>query len=131
MARLTLKEQTEPSTPDTGYATAYVDSADSNLKYKTDDGIVHTISDVATVVQAYGGALAGATITGSIDSSNLVFVLPSTPTSASRLRVYVNGSLMRNATLANGGQYQLSGATITFNTGCAPETGQGLDAIYS
>ena len=37
-----IKNQTEPSTPDSGYTTIYIDSSTKRLKIKDDAGVVTT-----------------------------------------------------------------------------------------
>jgi hypothetical protein len=61
--------------------------------------------------------------TGSINSSNTVFTLSNTPDSGSE-HVYLNGILQEDA----GGDYTLSGLTITFVV--APDTGDKLVVTY-
>jgi hypothetical protein len=61
--------------------------------------------------------------TGSINSSNVTFTLSNTPVSGSE-HVYLNGLLQEDG----GGDYTLSGLTITFVV--APDTGDKLVVSY-
>lgn len=63
------------------------------------------------------------TPTGDINDVNTVFSLPSTPSPASSLKVYLNGARQRLTV-----DYTLSGATITFTT--APQTDSVLLCDY-
>jgi hypothetical protein len=65
------------------------------------------------------------TPSGSINGSNLVFTLSQTPSPTSSLAVYRNGVRM---TL--GVDYTLSGATLSFGTGLAPQSGDTLMCSY-
>lgn len=60
--------------------------------------------------------------TGTIDSSNTVFTLPSTPSTV--VLVYLNGLLQKGG----GSDYTLSGTTITFVV--APLTNDTLLVVY-
>jgi hypothetical protein len=63
---------------------------------------------------------------GSIDGSNLAFTLAFAPSSVASLRLYKNGML-----LFQGGDYTLSGNTVTFaSAAIAPRAGDSLTAFY-
>lgn len=63
---------------------------------------------------------------GTIDGSNLVFTLANSAASGSE-EVFLNG-LLQNA--GSGNDYTISGDTITFETGNAPQTGSVLLVTY-
>lgn len=63
--------------------------------------------------------------TGSITGSNAQFTLANTPIAGSE-EVYVNGVLQN----AGGNDYSISGATITFQTGAIPQSGDVLLVNY-
>jgi hypothetical protein len=65
------------------------------------------------------------TPSGVINGSNRVFTLQNGPNPASSLVVTRNG-----LTLQSGADYTLSGNTVTFNTGSAPNTGDLVRAWY-
>lgn len=62
---------------------------------------------------------------GTVDGSNATFTLPSTPSPAGSLHLYVNGILQRA-----GSDFTLSGATVTFLSGAIPQAGDALAASY-
>jgi hypothetical protein len=63
---------------------------------------------------------------GTINGTNLTFTLAATPSPAASLTLYKNGVL-----LTQGGDYALSGATVTFaNTTVAPQSGDSITASY-
>ncbi|HZQ50873.1 MAG TPA: hypothetical protein VFB14_01690 [Bryobacteraceae bacterium] len=64
--------------------------------------------------------------TGSINGTNLTFTLANAPNPSASLKLYKNGVL-----LAQGVDYSLSGATITFlSTKATPQSGDSLLASY-
>ena len=65
------------------------------------------------------------TPSGTINGTNTVFTLANTPVSASTLMLYRNGILQANAI-----DYSVSGNTIAFSAGEAPQTGDSLLAYY-
>jgi hypothetical protein len=65
------------------------------------------------------------TPTGLINGSNLVFTLGATPSPAQSLEIYRNGVRLSPTV-----DYTLSGNTITFVAGAAPQTGDILRAQY-
>lgn len=69
---------------------------------------------------------AGVAITGAANGTNLVFTLPNVPTTATEM-VFVNGVLQQRGA---GNDYQISGATVTFEGGNAPQVGAILIATY-
>lgn len=71
--------------------------------------------------QVFAGV--GGTIVGAINGVNTVFVLPSAPTSAGSVEVFLDGLFQRQ-----GVDYTILGATITFIA--APAIGQFLDVFY-
>lgn len=66
------------------------------------------------------------TPTGTVNGTNAAFVLANTPTSGT-LRVHVDGVRM-NAGGSN--DYTISAATITFNAGAIPQTGDVILCDY-
>jgi uncharacterized protein YoxC len=62
---------------------------------------------------------------GSINGINLTFTLASAPNPATSLRLFRNGLLM-----APGGDYTLSGSSVSFIAGSTPRTGDSLAAYY-
>jgi hypothetical protein len=64
--------------------------------------------------------------TGAIDSSNKIFTIANTPIAGTE-QVYVNG-VLQNA--GSGNDYQISGATITFETPATPQTGDVVLVSY-
>lgn len=64
--------------------------------------------------------------TGSINGSNLVFTIANTPVTG-KLRVFVNGIRQRSG---SGNDYTISGTTLTFETGNAPQSGDSLIVDY-
>jgi hypothetical protein len=61
---------------------------------------------------------------GAINGTNAAFTLKSVPASGGLL-LFVNGLLM-----AEGGDYNRSGKTVTFVAGAIPETGDWIKATY-
>lgn len=87
----------------------------------------------AGVVSITSAALSGSghfvtreTPSGTINGSNLVFTVANTPISGTE-HVFKNG-ILQNA--GSGNDYQISGVTITFETGNAPQTGDVLLVSY-
>lgn len=74
---------------------------------------------------ANGTAVWMETPAGTINGANAVFTLAHSPV-AGTLMLYVNGLLM-----LEGGDYSLSGGTVTFVTAAKPETGDWIRATYS
>ncbi len=78
-----------------------------------------------------GGGAAGSSFAdaevpaGTVDGSNAVFTLTSTPSPAGSLELYRNGLLMRQ-----GADYQISGNTVTFFLASIPQSGDLLVASY-
>lgn len=70
-----------------------------------------------------GTSVVEETPSGTIDGINVTFTLAHTPT-AGTVRLFLNGARQQ----AGGGDYTISGATITFNS--APPTGSILLADY-
>ncbi len=62
---------------------------------------------------------------GAVNGSNAAFTLAYVPNPPASLALYRNGLLMRQ-----GGDYTLSGNTITFVTGAVPQTSDILTAFY-
>ena len=62
---------------------------------------------------------------GAINGVNLTFTLASAPNPAGSLRLFRNGLLMDP-----GGDYTLSGSSITFIAVSTPRTGDSLAAYY-
>lgn len=81
-----------------------------------------------TTLNAGGSAsfVTGEVPTGLVNGINLIYVLANTPVSGS-VALYRNGVRMR---AGSGKDYTISGATITFETGGAPLTGEDLEADY-
>lgn len=71
--------------------------------------------------QVFAGA--GGTIVGAINGVNTAFTLPSVPTSAGSVEVFLDGLFQRQ-----GIDYTIAGANITFAV--APNFGQFLDVFY-
>lgn len=67
----------------------------------------------------------GETPTGLVNGVNPMFGLNFAPSPASSLTVFRNGILMKQ-----GGDYLLSGSTITFYTGAVPQTGDLMTVWY-
>jgi hypothetical protein len=65
--------------------------------------------------------------TGTINGSNATFTLASTPSAGTNVKLYLNGTYMRQGASED---YQISGTTITFNAGQIPQTGDTLVANY-
>lgn len=74
---------------------------------------------IATTALASSNFVTREVPTGSVNGSNASFALANTPTTGSE-EVYVNG-VLQNA--GGGNDYTISGATITFQTGAIPQTG--------
>lgn len=64
--------------------------------------------------------------TGTVNGSNDTFTLANTPTSGT-VRLYVNGQRLK---VGSGNDYTISSATITFESGAIPATGDVLLADY-
>lgn len=62
---------------------------------------------------------------GTRDGSNVTFTLSQTPNNVASLKLYLNGVFQRQGA---GGQYTISGATITMAS--PPAANQELDATY-
>lgn len=71
--------------------------------------------------QVFAGA--GGTIVGAINGVNTAFTLPSAPTSAGSVEVFLDGLFQRQ-----GIDYTIAGTLITFAV--APNFGQLLDVFY-
>lgn len=67
------------------------------------------------------------TPTGNIDSSNVTFTLANTA-STGTTDVYLNGVRLDEGDVSSGGDYQITGSTITMNE--APETGDKIRVGY-
>jgi hypothetical protein len=80
----------------------------------------NTLANLLSIVQIHGEIPAG-----SIDGSNVVFTLKNLPSPSSSVTLYRNG--LRQSL---GGDYTLSGATITFLSGSTPQPGDSLVADY-
>lgn len=63
---------------------------------------------------------------GTVNGSNLVFTITYTPDDPKNVEVYVDGLICQPTT-----HYTISGSTITFQSGCAPELGQTVFVVYS
>lgn len=63
---------------------------------------------------------------GTINGTNPTFTLAATPTAGTET-IYVNGVLQN---VGSGNDYTISGATITFQTGAIPQTGDVILACY-
>jgi hypothetical protein len=72
-----------------------------------------------------GSFIDGETPSGSVNGSNVTFVLASIPNPATSLALYLNGVLQSVGT-----DFTLSSATITFINGVIPQTGDILRASY-
>jgi hypothetical protein len=70
------------------------------------------------------GMVFNETPTGTINGTNAAFVLGSRPHTGSLL-LYVNGLLM-----LEGGDFTISGKTVTFLAGAVPEAGDWIRATY-
>ena len=66
------------------------------------------------------------TPTGTINGTNDTFTLANTPSPAESLELYHNGLLM----LAGGVDYTLTTATIVYEAGAIPQTGDNHVAFY-
>ncbi len=96
---------------------------------------VTSLSSAVTTLTALVNGLSAGTIntafadgempSGTVNGANTTFTLVSTPSSALTLTVYRNGVL-----LSNGVDYSLNGATITFVSSQAPQSGDVLQAYY-
>jgi hypothetical protein len=62
---------------------------------------------------------------GTLNGANAVFTLANAPIPAASLQMFRNGMLLRS-----GGDYSLSGATVTFLAGAIPQPGDALIASY-
>jgi hypothetical protein len=76
---------------------------------------------VGTPTQAFAGA--GGTIVGPVNGVNTVFTLPTPPTSAASVEVFLDGLFQRQ-----GVDYTVVGSVITFTA--APLPGQFVDVFY-
>ena len=74
MGRIITKNQTAPSTPDSGYTSLYVDSADKHLKQKDDTGSVTDLTTASGAVQTSTFDTKGDLLVGTADNAydNLV-----------------------------------------------------------
>lgn len=70
--------------------------------------------------------VANETPSGTVNGSNAAFTLANTPISGT-VEVYVNGVLQDPG---SGDDYQISGTTITFESGAIPQTGDSVRANY-
>lgn len=68
----------------------------------------------------------GVAVTGVANGTNLAFTLPNSPLASTEM-VFVNGVVQQRGA---GNDYQISGATITFEAGNAPQVGAILVATY-
>ncbi len=95
------------------------------------DAIPHTGDELEAYYRVAGtGPVAqfadGEVPSGKINGANLAFTLVAAPAPATSLRLYKNGMLQQQ-----GGDYALSGVTITFaSTAAAPQTGDTLTVSY-
>jgi hypothetical protein len=62
---------------------------------------------------------------GAVNGTNAAFTLAAAPSPAKSLKLYKNGML-----LLPGGDYTLSGTTVTFSSSVIPQTGDTLSAYY-
>lgn len=104
-----------------GYALATI-AAGANITVTNGAG---TIS-IATTALASTNFVTREVPTGSVNSVNATFALTATPLSGSE-EVYVNG-MLQNAGASN--DYTISGATITFQSGAIPQTGDVVLVNY-
>lgn len=65
-------------------------------------------------------------LSGTINGSNTTFTLPSTPIDGTEM-IFMNG-ILQEAGSTN--DYQISGATVTFNAAATPDSGSSLYATY-
>jgi hypothetical protein len=68
---------------------------------------------------------AGVTAAGVKNGINLVFTLPNTPVATEM--IFVNGVLQQRGA---GNDYQITGATVTFEAGNSPLTASNVIATY-
>ena len=78
------------------------------------------LASSSNAVQVYGEVPSG-----TVDGSNKVFTLASSPIPAASLMLFVNGVFQ-----VQGTHYNLSGATITFTDGNVPASGDIITAFY-
>ena len=111
----------------------------SGVDYSLSGGVV-TFTSASTplstdILQAFYRIVGSGTSTTIVDAetpsgvnngTNLAFTLANAPNPSTSLKLYKNGLL-----LASGGDYTISGATITFaSTATTPQTGDALLASY-
>ncbi|MBV9610831.1 MAG: hypothetical protein JO091_00090 [Acidobacteriaceae bacterium] len=93
--------------------------------------VSNSLNSVATQVNALAGGSTNAVFsdaespTGQVNGTNAAFTVTNTPSTPASLMLYRNGILQ-----ANGTDYTLSGANITFQHGEIPQSGDILVAYY-
>jgi hypothetical protein len=99
-----------------------------NPSYVTSSGTVAMISGTIPASQVSGISVrfVKETPNGSINGTNRIFTLSNTPTAGSDL-VFVNGVLQD---VGSGNDYQISGSTVTFESGNAPQSGDKIIVSY-
>lgn len=90
-------------------------------------GDAATVMDALEEIVLLTGVVTGETPSGNVDDSNVVYTLANTPISGSE-EVYLNGLLMREGDVSSGGDYQISGLTITMNE--APQMNDKIRVSY-
>lgn len=118
----------------------FIDETQSYVVFaENDESVIFSESPETFVVFAEGlqgvaGAAGSASITwneqptGTVNGVNSNFTLASAPASSSKLLLSVNGLLQKHGASYD---FTLTSATITFNAGAIPETGDTLLATYS
>jgi hypothetical protein len=121
MGKITVQEQTEPASPNSGFIVLYPDSSDDLLKYKRSDGSVIILRDGS-------GVPIQESPSGAVNGSNTVFVFSQTPISSQAMNLYLDGLWRLQGPSGSGGEYFMSGASATFYT--APESLQVVTGAY-
>lgn len=104
--------------------------------------VVGTVSASDSILQAFNKVVAninlkedkitatsykaGVAVTGSANGTNLVFTLPHNPTTSTEM-IFVNGVLQQRGA---GNDYQITGTTVTFEAGNAPQVASIIIATY-
>jgi hypothetical protein len=122
----------EPGIIDSGSGLSKVKVNYSNFVATGSDGQVLAkdsgeASGLKWVPTTTGTAVFSEVPSGTVDGVNAAFTLANTP-AANTLRVYKNGIRQK---AGSGNDYQLATATITFEAGNLPQTGDVLLADYS
>jgi hypothetical protein len=122
----------EPGIIDSGAGLSKVAINYSNIVATGSDGQVLSkdsgeASGLKWIPNTAGTAVFSELPTGTIDGVNAAFVLANTPLS-NTLRLYKNGIRQK---AGSGNDYTLATATITFEAGNLPQTGDNLLADYS